>query len=186
MPVPLALGICAVPGLIFGTGVWLGALQSFVGGLAAFAFTTPWIIGLFAESMFVEQRIHEHGLVLGGSVPGVPSMAIPYAAIDFASIRPGPLERVSAEDRFNIWRNRRVRQVWGSGVVRFTSITTDEARRLAKGTESWERLVEGFQRLPNSSVRLRAGEEWVVGFRDNTQAAAELADAVAREQGVSQ
>lgn len=179
MPVALAFGICALPGLVFGAGIWLGALHSLVGGLLLFAFTTLLIVGLFSEFLFIEQRVHEHGLVLDSFVPGTPNYVLPYATIDLDSIRPGPRQPIPEEDRLDVLKNRKFRQVWGSDVVLFTSIKPAEARRLAKGRESWQSLVDGFQRLP-SSVRLRAGEEWAVGFSDNTRAAADLAEAVAR------
>jgi len=183
MPVALALGICSLPGLLFGLGIWLGALHSGVGGLVMFAGMTLLVIALFSEFLFIEQRLHEHGLVLDSFIPGTPRYVLPYAAIDLDSIRPAPRQPIPEADRLNVMKNRKFRQVWGSDSVLFTSITPSEARRLAKGKESWQHLVDAFSRLPDSSVRLRAAEEWAVGFSDNARAADDLAQAVGREQG---
>jgi len=195
MPVALALGICSLPGLLFGLGIWLGALHSWIGGVAMFLGTTLLVIALFSEFLFIEHRLHEHGLVLDSFVPGTPSYVLPYAAIDLESIRPGPRQPIPEDDRLNVGKNRKFRQVWGSDSVLFTSITPAQARGLAKGRESWEHLVEGFSRRSDPpllsgagqewamSLSHSTGEEWAVGFSDNARAAADLADAVAREQG---
>ncbi len=196
MPVALALGICSLPGLLFGLGIWLGALRSWIGGVAMFVGMTLLVVALFSEFLFIEQRLHEHGLVLDSFIPGTPRYVLPYAAIDLDSIRPAPRQPIPEADRLNVMKNRKFRQVWGSDSVLFTSITPSEARRLAKGRESWEHLVEGFSRRSDPpllsgagqewamSLSDSTGEEWAVGFSDNARAAADLADAVAREQGV--
>lgn len=167
VPLPVALGLCAlvaavptVPLLAGDPSLWRWAVL-----LALVLY--PFVVAVFAQSWFLEHRLHTGGLVLGNVVPLNATYVVPYDSIDPESVRTTPWQRAPglAQPREMVSPLRR-QALWPHRTVRFHGLDAKLARDLARGRIGWQeahRLVAGLApHLADPAHR----QEWILSFAD--------------------
>ncbi len=165
VPLPVALGLSALVAVVPALPLLAGDPALWRWALLLAVVLSPFVVAVFAQSWFLEHRLHTGGLVLGNVVPLNATYVVPYDTMDPASVRTTPWQRAPglAQPREIVSPLRR-QALWPHRTVRFHGLDAKLARDLARGRVGWQQahqLAAGpAPHLADPGHR----QEWILSF----------------------
>lgn len=141
-----------------------------------------WIPAIYAmgEILFLEHRIHEHGLVLR-SLPGLRTYVIPHYTVDPDTVTVGG-RGIDTGGKVVVDRAMRASRL-APGTIWFTGLDPAYAHKLAKGKLDWNTAGDDYDVRDGERVWVpRPDKRWAASYRDPERPCAQLAEAIRRSQ----